>query len=479
MSNRRPCQFFLRGSCRFGDNCRDYHPKGALFDGSNQHSTFRSSGSSGLFGSNSSNTQNGSFNPFSSNKSQGSSGKLGISNGNPTLQTLELIGIVINSGVWPFGRIGLPNQTPVFASLDLSFEEYRFKFYQNSRSCWESLHFETLRMLNELYRNFIENGKSRGCLPSDHKLYNLDLSKYSKIGNLYLPNLGKEFVSSDNPRHLFENPSANSSGNSSFSSSVSTSTFPFSNDSAFSSGRHNPFSGNNNSTGTVFGGVNTSNTDSFFSGFSSNFGGGNSSTNPPTKSGDVFSNSNSAGNAFGGFSNGSSSNPFGGLNSFSSSNSNAQFSNSLNSNTQTTPFGVSQKGVFGGNTGTSLPTDSPFSTNQNSTWSFFGGNYNNNSSPLQQSPSNPFFGLSPGAFSDQKFSHVSGCSSETTSGPGLSVAPVCTKNTKYSFRNPDVNDETLIVNKQELLLWERDAFVNKSFENSKIPEKIPPRSLRT
>ncbi|KAH7649930.1 zinc finger protein [Cryptosporidium bovis] len=523
MSNRRPCQFFIRGSCRFGDNCRDYHPKGALFDGSSQPSSFRNSNnnSNAVFGS-SNNVSNELFNPFNNNKNQSNLNKLSNSNSNPTLQTLELIGIVVNSGVWPFGKIGLLNQIPMFTSLDLSFEEYRFRFYQNDRSSWESLHFETLRILNEHYKNFIENGKAQGYLPIDHKLYNLDLSKYSKIGNIYLPNLGREFVSSDSSKGPFGNSNANNNCNSSFSSSVSTSPFvnPFSSSATLSSNKYNPFSVNDNSTGIVFGSASGSNnSNSFFSGFNTNstnvFGGNNNSINTLTESSNTFTSSNPTGNAFGGFPSSSNNNPFSASNSF---NNNIPFLNSTNSgdsinmanNTQTSPFEDIKNTVFSGNSSSPFLNNSPFSVNQNTLSSNDNLNkssFSNSISPFngnkniisqQQSIENPFSSSSPSSvvLNDQKvFPEING-SSSTSSFSLCTNLPYAnsnnvnannffsfnsnnTNNNKYSFNNPDVNDETVFEGKQELLPWEYDAFTSKSFDCNKIPEKIPPKSLRT
>ncbi|OII73586.1 CCCH like finger domain-containing nucleoporin [Cryptosporidium ubiquitum] len=522
MSNRRPCQFFLRGSCRFGDNCRDYHPNGSMFEqgmGSNSsgnktsitsgfgtsvgqfnpfsgsavkssgdmNNVFASGGVSGSgvgpfsnyggpfggsesspfggkgpfggagqspfggvgsgggvpvsgtgttfgstpfgsspFGSGSSpfGTGGGSVfgsSPFGSGSgiasgsastlasSSSASGKPAKSD-NPVLQTLELIGVVVNSGVWPFGRIGLLNQsqdlsqtqTQAFLSLDLSIEEYRWRFYQSDPSNWNNLHLETLRLLTQQYNAFIEQGKMQSKLPVSHHLYNLDFSLYSKIGNWYLPNLGKDFV----------NKPSNSGGT--------------------LESMANPFGGS-----TI--------------GLSQGTGAG---------TGTALGNINSTSSPFGVIEGGSSI-------SFGASNTPFSTSNNAPSN----PFGSSNM------------VSSVFGTTNTSTQQPFGGNNSASMNPVFSNVNNIF-----GSKASTNNSSTTGTSSISSNLPnnsnvfGNTTSQLSLNsngaNSKYSYSNPDVNDDNNVFNCQNLKDWELNAFKASAFEENKIPEKIPPKYLR-
>lgn len=536
MNNRRPCQFFLRGSCRFGNNCRDYHPNGSMFEqgigGNNgsgvsittsgfgtsggQFNPFSGSsvkpsnemgngfasmggtgngvgpfgkfggpfggaesgpfgGVGGSFGGVSSNPFGGgstsvslagttfgsspfgsvsnpfgsgsgsspfvtggggsalgsspfgsASNPFGSgsgsgtvlgsastliSSSSGGGGKPAKSD-NPVLQTLELIGVVVNSGVWPFGRIGLLNQSQdfsqaqpqIFLSLDLSIEEYRWKFYQSDPGNWNNLHLETLRLLNQQYNAFIEQGKIQSKLPASHQLYSLDFSLYSKIGNWYLPNLGKDYV----------NKHVNSSSTiGSISNPFGGSTIGFGQGSGTGTGTETSEFGQGASVGSLGFGQGTGNISSgpfgTIKGTSSvNFGASNNTLNHP----------------FGGASMVNS--------GFGLTNTSTEQSFNVNNSTDTNQVFSSGNNVFGSQT-----------------------NSNNNSSNMSNN-CNIAFG-------------------STTSQLSLSLDG---NSAKYSYNNPDVNDDNNAFNSQNFESWELDAFKNSVFEENKIPEKIPPKYLR-
>ncbi|KAH8582061.1 CCCH like finger domain nucleoporin [Cryptosporidium sp. chipmunk genotype I] len=527
MSNRRPCQFYLRGSCRFGNNCRDYHPNGSIFEqgmanssgnvlggtstsgfgmGRGQFNPFSGSvgnssgdmsgrfasgggtgagpfgnyggpfgGGSGTLGGNNSfgggmtstpfgggtvSTAGSAFgsSPFGggSGSTTGSvfgsspfgggtsatgsvfgsssfgighgsaigsspfgsaisgSGSVSTSSGsgkptksdNPVLQTLELIGMVVNSGVWPFGRIGLLNQSQdslnsqsqAFPSLDLSIEEYRWKFYQSDPSNWNNLHLETLKLLAQLYNSFIEQGKMQSKLPTTHQLYNLDFSLYSKIGNWYLPNLGKDFVNKSN------NANTNCTTGS----------------------MENPFGGK---------------TQGFGQGAAL---GGNSPITSP----------------FGVIGGGTNT-------SFVAS---SATSSSVISNNVSSPFGGGGGGTVNSLFGFTSPSQPQLSSS-------FGGADNNQTNVNQPSPiGNNSIGLlgSQGtglnvSNSFNIFGNATNQHQSLDSGGAY---------TKYSYSNPDVNDDNHSFNRQNLHDWELDAFKDSTFEENKIPEKIPPKYLR-
>ncbi|KAL3126378.1 CCCH like finger domain nucleoporin [Cryptosporidium hominis] len=561
MSNRRPCQFYLRGSCRFGDNCRDYHPNGSMFDqginsrsgnvlsgtttsgfgvGGGQfnpfsgsigkplgdmNSSFTSGGGTGMgpFGNfggpfggggsgaigvgNSSFGDGATSNPFgggntsttgfifgsspfgssvsgsgsstisttgpttgsifgsspfggsisgsgstsaigsspfgsvvggsgpisSSSSSSSSTGNVKPSKSdNPTLQILELIGVVVNSGVWPFGRIGLLNQSQdssnsqVFPSLDLSIEEYRWKFYQSDPGNWNNLHLETLRLLTQQYNSFIEQGKIQSKLPATHQLYNLDFSLYSKIGNWYLPNLGKDYVNKPN------------NTNTGATTTINTNT-------------------NTNNTANTIGSITNP-----FGGTTLGFGQG---------TGLQSNNSNTS--------------PFGVFGSSSAS------SSSIMSNNALSPFG----GTGGGNgIGSGIVNNSVFGiTNQSQIQSqqqqqqqqtspFSGGNIQTNINQpfsIESNNNNNNFGIfgSQGTGSNISnnfnniFGNITNQQNQTSNSGGTNI--------KYSYNNPDVNDDNHSFNSQNLQEWELNAFKSSTFEENKIPEKIPPRYLRT
>ncbi|KAJ1612002.1 CCCH like finger domain nucleoporin [Cryptosporidium canis] len=562
MSDRRPCQFFLRGSCRFGSNCRDYHPSGSIFEqsagrGSNVVGTtsgfgaggghfnpfsgsggkssgdvggggvassplgnfggpFGSSGTSGPFGggsgssgfsgpfgssgafgvssssgpfggsssssglpgsnpfggssgsssssnpfgsssgpSSSSNPFGGassssglpgsnpfggssgpssSSNPFGSSSGPssssnpfgggsglsgfsgpfGSSGPFGASSSvsssssspfaavagsssgpkssksdNPVLQTLELIGIVVNSGVWPFGRIGLLNQsqgpsqgqTPVFQSLDLSIEEYRWRFYQNNPSSWSQLSSETLSLLTQNYNAFIERGKMESKLPPSHHLYNLDFSLFSKIGNWYLPNLGKDFASK--PPQSTDTPGPSTSS-------------PFAGPTNTNLVQSSPFEAAPGGTPNIGFAVSTT----------------SSSNNTLT-----MGTSNIAPTIM----SACASSPFGGSNTLT------------HSSFTVSPFQAV------------APDQKTLGTCQT----------------LPNASCPPAFGTFGNA---------------NNSCPSTNPSAAATKS--YSHNNPDVNDDNNPLNSQSLEDWEIEAFKSPAFQENKIPEKVPPKPLR-
>ncbi|POM85012.1 hypothetical protein CmeUKMEL1_15265 [Cryptosporidium meleagridis] len=504
MSNRRPCQFYLRGSCRFGDNCRDYHPNGSVFDqctnsrggnvlggattsafgvGGGQFNPFSGSAGKPLGDLNSPFTPGGGtgmapFGNFGGPFGGGGSGTIGVGNGsfgggitsnpfgggntsttgsifgsspfasvadgsgsissssstgnvkpsksdNPTLQILELIGVVVNSGVWPFGRIGLSNQSqnssnsPVFPSLDLSIEEYRWKFYQSDPGNWNNLHLETLRLLTQQYNSFIEQGKIQSKLPATHQLYNLDFSLYSKIGNWYLPNLGKDYVKKLNHANTGTTTAINTNNNT--ANTIESITNPFG--------------------GTTLG-----------------FGQG---------TGLQSSHSNAS--------------PFGVFGASSASSSSTMPNNALS------PFG----GTGGGNAiGTSIVNNSVFGiTNQSQTQSqqqqmspFSGGNIQTNINQpfsIESSNINNNFGTfgsqGTGSNISNNFNNIFGNITNQQNNQTLNSGG---NNIKYSYNNPDVNDDNHSFNSQDLQEWELNAFKSSTFEENKIPEKIPPRYLR-
>ncbi|KAF7458289.1 CCCH like finger domain nucleoporin [Cryptosporidium felis] len=466
MSNRRPCQFFLRGSCRFGDNCRDYHPTGSIFE--------KSAGAGG--GVLAASGANGLYNPFSASncnagRETGGSGnrsqltKSGSKAENPVMQTLELVGIVVNSGVWPFGRIGLLNQNQVFPSLDLSIDEYRWRFYQSDRSAWSSLHLESLGELKRRFLSFVEQGKAQSGLPPSHGLYNLDFSLYSKIGNWYLPNLGKEYVGT-----------AAAGASTPFGGAVGATSSPFALGAAAAA--PTPFGGGGGAAGSPFAlGAATAVGSPFAPGaaaaggpfgggagfVTSPFGGGG--PNPPGQA-------SSLGGTPGGFSASLAPGP----------------SSGLPGKTKTETGILGPGGPFGGGAaqaagGTPLSSPAgpfasgtPFGGVPGTAGASGGGAAAASEAKGLQSLSlppfapalfgapekDPFPPAPPGA------SQASHASSGNSSGADK----------RYSSNSPDVNDDNA-PNPADLQGWELEAFKSPSFENNKIPEKVPPKSLRT
>ncbi|KAJ1605679.1 CCCH like finger domain nucleoporin [Cryptosporidium canis] len=343
-------------------------------------------GSSGPFGASSS-VSSSSSSPFAP-VTGSSSGPKSSKSDNPVLQTLELIGIVVNSGVWPFGRIGLLNQsqdpsqgqTPVFQSLDLSIEEYRWRFYQNNPSSWSQLYSETLSLLTQNYNAFIERGKMESKLPPSHYLYNLDFSLFSKIGNWYLPNLGKDFASK--PPQSSDTPGPSTS---------------------------NPFGGPTNTNLVQSSPFETA------PGGTSNIGFGVSTTSSSNNT-VTMDTSNIAPTIM----STSASSPFGG-------------SNTLSHNSFTvSPFQAV------------APDQKPLGTCQ----------------ALPNANNPPAFGTFGNA---------------NNSWPSTNPSAAAKS---YSHSNPDVNDDNNPLSSQTLEDWEIKAFQSSAFQENKIPEKVPPKPLR-
>ncbi|EEA05544.1 zinc finger, CCCH type domain-containing protein [Cryptosporidium muris RN66] len=415
MSNRRPCQFFLRGSCRFGDKCRDYHPKSNLFgdnNGINQSNTnttpnnpFMSSNSGGnitnknIFGGN---IFNG-ISPFSNTNSTLTSSPFNNSNTsistnktstlNIYIQTLELIGIVIKSGVWPFGPIGLLGQELVFKSMSLNFEEFRWIFYQIPSSDWPSLYMESLKNLQKLYTDFIEEGRKINKLPLQHQLYSLDLGSFSQIGNLFSNK--SNITDNSNNASLFLGSNSYIFGHSSNNTNIVTNNNPFTSSTKFGLSSND----SNNINQQFKSPFTTSSATNFTSPFNSSI---NNTNNILTNPNINTSQSNNT------------------QLQVSSNNNNIFSNNGMNNNTN----------IFGNTlnlqTGLNFVSNSPF---------------NNNSTSIN----NPF----------------------SSSIPVLSF-----NNNKNHQENIDIE-----YGQVQLEEWEEQAFKNDAFEKGKIPEKVPPKNF--
>ncbi|KAL7068287.1 zinc finger, CCCH type domain-containing protein [Cryptosporidium serpentis] len=453
MSNRRPCQFFLRGSCRFGDKCRDYHPKSNLFgdnnNGTNQsnintipNNPFMSSSSGGnitnrnIFGGN---VFNG-ISPFSNTNSTLTSSSFNNNNTsistnktsilNLYLQTLELIGIVVKSGVWPFGPIGLLGQELVFKSMSLNFEEFRWIFYQRPSNDWPSLYIEFLKNLQNLYTDFIEEGRKVNKLPLQHQLYSLDLGSFSQIGNLFLNkgnitnnsilvtnsplNSNFNFVSIDPKIEQFNGNLFNFNN---ISPSLSSNSYIF----GQSSDNTNIVSNNSTFTSSTKFGLSSNDSNNINQPFKSPF-----TTSSATNFTSPFNSSiNNTNNIL--------TNP--NINTSQSDNTQLQVSNNNNNN------------IFSNN-------------GMNNNTNVFGNTLNNNTLNLQTG----FNFVSNSSFNNNSIS---------INNPFLSSTPISSfnNNTKYQ-ENIDIE-----YNQVQLEEWEEQAFKNNEFEKGKIPEKVPPKNF--
>ncbi|KAH9509868.1 hypothetical protein Btru_045460 [Bulinus truncatus] len=128
------CQFFLEGRCRYGDNCRNEHPRGVqrnLFGAGDDRWQQRREGPRVTFedkfnGGGQNDKYKWSSNNQRNPESSGSQTSLDVVSGLPKeIESSE------NSKMWPFSSMGLEGNTPSIPELyDISCEELRLEAYE-------------------------------------------------------------------------------------------------------------------------------------------------------------------------------------------------------------------------------------------------------------------------------------------------------------------------------------------------------------